>query len=134
MALVLISSSASLAASKCEVRGNGSIFKTNGEVFKNVSISDVFSKTREKSWEDCYRTAIKFSERYDSSMAVSVSGGRVAGGSAETLMHLYFDWSFDDSSIPFLDTAGKVTKYSSRYENYAQEGDMRYFSDGRIFE
>lgn len=134
LGLALLSSVASFAVEKCEIQGYGSVFLANGDIFKNATITDIRSITREKNWEECYKKAIKLSKDYSDSTAITISGKRVSGGSADTMMFLYFDWSFNDSSIPFLDTSGKVTKHTDKYESYAQDTDLRYFSDGRLFE
>ena len=131
---MIFTSLSSLSAERCNISGHGTIFKANGEIFKDVQITDVKSLTREKNWKKCYEKAINMSKDYDSVIPVTISGGRVSGGSADTGLNVYMKWSFDDSSIPFMDTSGKITKYTDEYETYPDDGDLRYFSDGRLFE
>ena len=95
---------------------------------------DQKSTTRENSWQDCYKKAIKLAERNFSIITVELTGSSVEGGSAKTNMYVYLKWKYDDSSIPFMDTNGKVSKYTSKYETYPGPGDLRYFYDGRLFE
>ena len=51
---------------------------------------------------------------------------------AEGLVLLEFQ--SQNGPIPFMDTSGKITKYTEKYETYPSDGDLRYFSDGRLFE
>lgn len=134
LVLSILISFGALSAERCNITAHGSIFQTNGKVFKNVDIVDQKSTTRENSWQDCYKKAIKLAERNFSIITVELTGSSVEGGSAKTNMYVYLKWKYDDSSIPFMDTNGKVSKYTSKYETYPGPGDLRYFYDGRLFE
>ncbi|WP_127717650.1 hypothetical protein [Halobacteriovorax sp. HLS] len=134
IALLALAPLTTMAAQRCEVQGFGTIFATNGRIVKSTKITDVRSITREKSWQDCYHRAIKVAKEYDSTVTVTVSGSRIIGGSSLADLYISTKWSFDDGLTSLFDSKGMVTKYTDKFESTAQEGDLRYFYDGTLFE
>ena len=120
------------SAERCNITGHGLLFKSNGKLFKHANVDDVRFVTRENNWKKCYKKAIKMSKDIDAVLPITVSRGGVT--LYDGYIHIYLKWSFDDSPIPFMDTSGKITKYTEKYETYPSDGDLRYFSDGRLFE
>jgi len=129
--LALLSSVTSLASEKCTVQGYASIFLENGDIYKNVLITDQKFITRTKSWEDCYSYGLKRAKAMTGTLSLKVTR---RGTVTLTKSHIFYEWSFNDSMIPFNDTSGKLTKYTNTYEENPAFEDLRYFSDGRIFE
>lgn len=130
--LALISSFAASAAERCEVQAYASIFLTNGRVYTDAKITDGRSVTRQKSWQDCYKYALKEAKESLETLPLVASGWRVSGGEQNTTGYVYYKWTFDDGI--FSDTNGKVTKHTDKFETYPADGDLRYFSDGTLFE
>lgn len=127
---LLLSSFTAFAAEKCTVQGYTSIILDNGYVLRDVLISDLKFVTRTKSMNDCYSYALNKAKENPATILLTVSQGDLA---IDTQSYIYFEWTYNDSSIPFLDSAGKLTQYTDKFESSPTDGDLRYFSDGRVF-
>lgn len=119
------------ASSRCETSLNVTIFKTDGSIFSDRKISGETKTIRTKTWEDCYNYAIERSKEYRETVFLELSGRRISGGTAEALGYLFIEWTFDDGF--FVDTDGKVTKYTDDFELSPLDSDLRYFYDGTLF-
>lgn len=130
--LALILSFSSQAAERCTVQAYASIFLSNGRIYTDRPIADSKFVTRQKSWGDCYEYAIKKAKESKTHLPLVASGWRVPGGEQNTTGFVFFKWTFDDGI--FSDTNGKVTSYTSDFESYPIDGDLRYHKDGTLFE
>lgn len=129
---LIITSLPLIASEKCKIQGHASIFLENGSIYRNIKIPNQRFITRTNSWEDCYAFALKKAKSFRSTIVLNVSGWRVLGESADTLAYISYDWTFNDGYV--FDTSGKITKYTDKFESSPIDGDLRYFSDGTIFE
>jgi len=55
-------------------------------------------------WQDCFKFAVLTSQNF--AFILQPREGKIGG-------YTTFHWNYDDSLIPFMDTSGKVTKYSN---------------------
>ena len=127
----LASSLTAFGNEKCTVQGYTSIFLKNGDVYTNVLISDLKFVTRTKNMEECYLYALNMAKESPTTVPLEVTIGEEEP--ILTLSYIFFDWTFHDSVVAYFNSKGKLTKYTDQFESYPADGDLRYFSDGRIF-
>ena len=130
LGLILLTSISSFAAKECKIKGVGTVFTTDGDIFYEENADIIFRKKVE-TWEDCYKLALEKSKNY-----IESSNGTVSSlfmEETDVKIYISFTWEFQDGLISLLNTSGKITKFTDKYENTPYDGDMRYFSDGRTF-
>lgn len=129
---MLFSASAAIALERCTLSLHASIFEEDGKIFRDITIRGTQVSTLEKDWESCFQKATQYASEHYSSVPLEVSGRRVAGGAVATTGFVFVKWVYDDGLI--YDTNGLLTVFTKKFQPEPLDGDLRYFSNGYLFQ
>ena len=138
--LLLVVAQPAFSAEKCTIEIKLSVYRPDGNIFNSTRDPDYRNTLlyKTKTWQDCYKHAIIFSQVVDNSSRVALSSplsqsqlGSMFGMSPYyTAAARYVKWTFNDAYL--FDTEGAVSVFTNQFLKPAI-GDNRVNSYGESF-
>ncbi len=119
-----------MASETCKVDSYAAIFLSNGKIYDSATITDGKFVTSVNNWMECFNFALKKAEQHTGS--IDLVAHQKGQADQETAALVYMKWTFNDGF--FSDSAGMITKHTSKFINAPAKGDLRVKYDGQRFE